>query len=149
MGAPKRGGQIKLTRKLILGYKEFFKRFVYVRALTGCLLRRLSDQYQLSVNPVAVSDQLKHSEMARDNATTREAVYTNLMDACSFTLVAHPVGSHVDIARGEKRQFIENKALFSVPYKSTGQRAEPSLGRGGGGGWRVRLCNIKLPIKGP
>ncbi len=62
MGPPRRGGQIRITHKNIVGYKELFKRFVYVRALTGCLLQVINKLYHYSVVPGAVINQMAQNE---------------------------------------------------------------------------------------
>jgi hypothetical protein len=138
MGTPRHGGQIQITGKNILGYEEFFKRFVYVRALTGCLLHAINGQYGISVVPDAVANQLKQNERARTYSDSISGRFAYLINACSFTLVAHAVGDHVDTVKGSNckgsdRSFIENRALFQSPSDSTGSKNAMSQWRGGNG----------------
>jgi len=146
MGAPRHGGQIKITSKNIVGYEEFFMRFVYVRALTGCLLHVINQNKkkdEASVVPDAVTNQMAQNQRARDHSQSRNGRIAYLIDACSFTLVAHAVGNHQDTAQGSKRKassqwcidsaFIENRALFRSPSNSTSDTNDYSLWRGGNG----------------
>ena len=141
MSAPRHGGQIRITEKHIQGYEEFFKRFVYIRAITGCLLRAISvdKKINISVVPDAVKNQLLQNKLARDHCPSIPGRFAYLIDACSFTLVAHAVGDHVDTIKGARgctaseRCFIENRALFYSPSDSTGDKNDVSRLRGGAG----------------
>jgi hypothetical protein len=142
MAAPRHGGQIKITHKNIVGYEELFKRFVYVRALTGCLLQVINKEYKYSVVPGAVVNQLAQNERARNHSDSADGRVAYLINACSFTLVAHPVGNHTDIVQGlngskgfasSSREFIENRLLLRSPAHSTGDKNDSSVWRGGGG----------------
>ncbi len=142
MGAPRRGGQSKITHKNILGYEELFKRFVYVRALTGCLLQGINKLYHYSVLPGTVINQMAQNAQARHHSESKAGRFAYLINACSFTLVAHAVGNHTDTVQGSKssigsachgREFVENRILLRSPAHSTKDKRDPSIWRGGDG----------------
>jgi hypothetical protein len=136
------GGQIEITHTNIVGYEELFKRFVYVRALTACLLQVINEEYNYSVVPGAVVNQLAQNEQARMYSGSEDGRVAYLINACSFTLVAHPVGNHTDTVQGSNgskesacssREFIENRLLLRSPAHSTGDKHDTSIWRGGDG----------------
>jgi hypothetical protein len=142
MGAPRRGGQIKITHKNIVGFEELFMRFVYVRALTGCLLKVINELYPYSVVPGAVMSQMAQNERARQYSETKAGRLAYLINACSFTLVAHAVGNHQDTVQGANgmigsvcngREFVENRILLRSPAHSETNKWGPSIWRGGDG----------------
>ena len=140
MGPPRRVGQIRITHKNIVGYEELFKRFVYVRALTGCLLQVINKLYHYSVVPGAVLNQMAQNEQARHHSESKAGRFAYLIKACSFTLVAHAVGNHTDTVQGSNssigsvchgREFVENRILLRSPAHSTKDKRDPSIWRGG------------------
>ncbi len=130
------GGQIEITHTNIVGYEELFKRFVYVRALTACLLQVINEEYNYSVVPGAVVNQLAQNEQARMYSSSEDGRVAYLINACSFTLVAHPVGNHMDTVQGSacsSHEFVDNRLLLRSPAHSTGDKNDTSIWRGGDG----------------
>ena len=148
------GGQIEITHTNIVGYEELFKRLVYVRALTACLLHVINEEYNYSVVPGAVVNQLAQNERAQMYSGYEDGRVAYLINVCSFTLVAHPVGNHTDTVQGSNgskesacssREFIENRLLLRSPAHSTGDKNDTSIWHGGDGAGSAMYAIVDHP----
>jgi hypothetical protein len=128
---PQVGGQFPLNTKLLGKTQyDFLQDFIATKPLSAQIIVKLENSSTLlcgldSICPNAVSNELKHIQVAQDYIRThlRDKSHRKLgfysfyeTECAKYTLVCHPVGRHLDVYRksGARGATLENRICFSL-----------------------------------
>ena len=126
---PQKGGSFILNKDFIDKY-DIFETFIKCKINCAYILEAMYGKLQLHVQPLCRKDIFSLVKESEQLCFINEGTINYIMLKNSYSVVAYPVGYHIDTFKENKPSF-ENKICFIQSKCSMSCRGE---GRGGAGG---------------